>query len=296
MEITPFINRISITKVKNRMKVRFGLPCGFQILMAVLLLAANNLNAQNKCDGFRKAKHGTYVIAHRGAHNGIPENSLPAYQKAIDLRCDFVEIDLRTTKDGKFVSVHNSSVDGYVEEAKGLVRNMTLAELKAVDIGARYGGEFKNTRIPAFEEILQLCRGKIGIYLDLKDAAVPELMEIIRKYNMEQDIIWYIPASYLMELKEVDKLFGNSFPMPDPGSEKNLENVLYHLKFCAVATDMGELSQSFVATAHKFGAKVFVDEKEGTKSEWEKIIGWGTDGIQTDKPSELIQYLNQNKR
>jgi|GEM_PF-3563182 len=40
----------------------------------------------------------TYVIAHRGAHVGIPENSLPAYQKAIDLGCDFVEIDVRTTR------------------------------------------------------------------------------------------------------------------------------------------------------------------------------------------------------
>jgi glycerophosphoryl diester phosphodiesterase len=296
MEITPFINRLSITKLKTRMKVRISLPCGFQILMAVLLLTANGINAQNKCDGFRKTKHRNYVIAHRGVHNGIPENSLPAYQKAIDLGCDFVEIDVRTTKDNKFVSVHNSSVDGYIEEAKGLVRNMSLAELKALDIGARFGEEFKNTRIPEFEEILQLCQGKIGIYLDLKDAPVPELMEIIRKYNMEQDIIWYIPASYLMELKEVEKLFGKSFPMPDPGSEKNLENALLNLKPCAIATDMGELSQSFVAMAHKYGAKIFVDEKEGTKSEWEKIIGWGTDGIQTDKPSELIQYLNQNKR
>ena len=242
---------------------------------------------------FRKAKNGIYVIAHRGAHQGIPENSLPAYQKAIDLGCDFVEIDVRTTKDNKFVSVHNSSVEGYAEGAKGLVRNMTLSELKTLDIGARYGEQWKNTLIPAFEEILQLCQGKIGIYLDLKDAPVPELMEIIRKYNMEQDIIWYIPANYLMELKETDKLFGKSFPMPDPGSEKNLENVLLTVKPSVIATDMGVLSQSFVATAHKYGAKVFVDEKEGTKSEWEKIIGWGTDGIQTDKPFELIEHLNQ---
>jgi len=48
-------------------------------------------------------------------HNGIPENSLAAYQKAIDLGCDFVEIDVRTTKDGRFVSVHNSTIDSYVE-------------------------------------------------------------------------------------------------------------------------------------------------------------------------------------
>ena len=57
---------------------------------------------------FPTPKNGdTYVIAHRGVHNGIPENSLAAYQKAIDLGCDFIEIDVRKTRDGRMVSIHN---------------------------------------------------------------------------------------------------------------------------------------------------------------------------------------------
>jgi glycerophosphoryl diester phosphodiesterase len=170
---------------------------------------------------------------------------------------------------------------------------MTLAELKALDIGEKTGDEWKNTRIPTFDEILQLCKGKIGIYLDLKDADIPELMTLIRKYDMEKDIIWYIPFQYLMDIEDVGQLFGKSFPMPDPGNGKNIKTVLEKIKTPVIATDMGELTQSFVETAHKYGAKVFVDEKEGTIAEWEKIIGWGTDGIQTDKPMELIEFLNR---
>jgi len=243
---------------------------------------------------FRKPKNGVYLIAHRGAHQGIPENSLPAYQKAIDLGCDFVEIDVRTTKDGQFVSVHNSNIDNYAEGKTGSVRSMTLAELKTIDIGSKTGKEWKGTQIPTFEEILQLCRGKIGIYLDLKDAAIPELMAIIRKYDMEHDVLWYIPFQYVMQIEDAGELFGRSYPMPDPQNEGNLKPLLEKLKTPVVATDMGELSQSFVNVAHQFGAKVFVDEKEGTKAEWEKIIGWGTDGIQTDKPEELIEYLKKH--
>ncbi|MCB0684956.1 MAG: hypothetical protein KDC53_00485, partial [Saprospiraceae bacterium] len=57
-------------------------------------------------------KHGeTYVIAHRGAHKDAPENSLPAYQKAIDLGCDFIEIDVRSTNDSELVSIHNADID-----------------------------------------------------------------------------------------------------------------------------------------------------------------------------------------
>ncbi|MBN2307888.1 MAG: hypothetical protein JXR94_02890, partial [Candidatus Hydrogenedentes bacterium] len=59
-------------------------------------------------------KHGVYVVAHRGAHEGIPENTLAAYRQAIELGVDFVEIDLRLTRDGEYVSVHNSTVDDYV--------------------------------------------------------------------------------------------------------------------------------------------------------------------------------------
>lgn len=241
--------------------------------------------------GFRQPKNKIFVIAHRGAHIGIPENSLPAYQKAIDLECDFVEIDVRTTKDGKFVSVHNSSIDDSVKGIKGKVKDMTLAQLKILDIGLSVGTKWKNTQIPTVEEILELCQGKIGIYLDLKDAHIPELMKLIKKNHMEKDVVWYIPSQYLKRMKNVDTVFGNSFLMPDPGSEKELDKVLAQFKPAVVATDMEVLSESFVEKAHKRNAKVFVDEDEGTEAEWNDILSYKTDGIQTNDPEKLIQFL-----
>ena len=265
-----------------------------QWVIFVLLLTLPVITWSGNRNGnshFRKARNKVYVIAHRGAHIGIPENTLAAYQKAIDLGCDFVEIDVRTTKDGKFVSIHNSTIDDYVKGAKGRVSDLTLAQLEAFDIGSRVGPEWKNTRIPTFEQILKLCQGKIGIYLDLKDAPVPELMELIKKYHMEQDVIWYISAKYLMQMKNEDKAFGKSFPMPDPGPEKDLENVLDKLKPAVIATDMGVLSKTLVEKAHKKNAKVFVDEHEGAEDEWNEILSWKTDGIQTNDPGKLIQFL-----
>ena len=276
------------------MKTNLNFEQFFSVYFLILFIPATLFGQNTLNNEFRKPKNKIYVIAHRGAHQGIPENSLPAYQKAIDLGCDFVEIDIRTTKDGQFVSVHNSTVDNYTTGKKGSVKDFTLEELKSMDIGEKLGDEWKNKKIPTFEEILQLCKGKIGIYLDLKDAPVPELMTIIRKYDMENDIIWYIPYQYLIKMDDIQQVFGRSFPMPDPGDEKNLNVVLEKIKTNAIATDMGKLSESFVETAHKFSTKVFVDEKEGTILEWEKIIAWGTDGIQTDKPFELLNFLKQN--
>jgi glycerophosphoryl diester phosphodiesterase len=240
--------------------------------------------------------NGIYVVAHRGAHNGIPENSLPAYQKAIDLGCDFVEIDIRTTKDGRFVSIHNSKIDEYTAGSKGKVSEMNLDELRSLDIGIKTGPEWKGTKIPTFEEILELCYNRIGIYLDLKAAPVSSLVEIIRKYGMQKNILWYIPSSDLKDIEELKASCPDCILMPDPGAEENIRSAVSEFHPCVLATDMDQLGEQFVKTAHHYNTIVISDEKEGTKAEWRQMLEWKTDGIQSDDPGELISFLKSRKQ
>lgn len=243
----------------------------------------------------RKPNNGIYVIAHRGVHNSIPENSLPAYQKAIELGCDYVEIDVRTTRDGKFISMHNPSVEQYVPGHKGKVSEMTLAEIKSLDIGFKTGPDWKGTRVPTFEEILELCRGKIGIYLDLKDAPVPELLTIIRRYGMEKEIIWYIESDR-KELQQLQSLCSECFPLPDPGPEKNIATVLQMIKTPIIATDMSRLNKTFIETAQRNKVLVFTDDDKATEEEWNRILDLKVAGIQTDEPEKLIGFLKKKKK
>jgi glycerophosphoryl diester phosphodiesterase len=269
-----------------------------QLLFGFTLLTfSGQMTGQDRLkEYFSEPNNGnTYVIAHRGVHNGIPENSLAAYQKAIDLRCDFIEIDVRKSKDGRMVSIHNSTIDAYVSGATGKVSDFTLAELKALDIGERLGLQWKNTRIPTIEEILQLCRGQIGIYLDLKEPHVPELVSIIKKYGMERDIVWYIPSSYMAAIKDLKSLCPDCLPMPDPGPAGNIVEVIKQVQPLVIATDMGELSEEYMKIAREHHTMVFVDEDKGDEAEWTKILNWGAEGIQTDKPQELIRFLKNSK-
>lgn len=234
---------------------------------------------------------GVYVIAHRGAHNDIPENSLAAYSKAIELGCDFVEIDLRTTKDGKFVSVHNGTIDAYTDGETGRVHERTLAELKAIDIGVKHGEAWKGTRIPTFEEILELCKGRCGIYLDLKHGAIDEVAAVIKTYGMEHEVVWYIAPSKVAALR---KACPECIEMPDPGVESNLEPVIRRYRPRMMAPVWRNFSQTYVATCHESGIAVFVDEDD--ESSWENAVAWGADGIQTDSPEKLIQFLKAHPR
>ena len=256
-------------------------------LSAILILFSNCTSQSKNPSPLKPPKHGgIYVVAHRGAHNGIPENSLPAYQKAIELGCDFVEIDVRTTKDSQFVSVHNSTIDNYVKGKTGQVKDFTLAELRALDIGSRISPKWKGIQIPTFEEILQLCQGKIGIYLDLKSAPVEPLIKLIKKYDMQKNILWYASGP---ELKKVKKICPECIIMPDPGAEKNLPGLIDQFKPAVIAAVWRHYSKSFVEKCHHAGAIVIVDES--TPNCWEDAVNWGSDGIQTNFPGKLIEFL-----
>ncbi len=232
-------------------------------------------------------KHGgIYVIAHRGFHQGYPENTLIAYQKAIELGVDFIEIDLRTTKDGEIVSIHNSKVDDYTMDAKGAVSQFTLEELKKMDIGSRVGPEFSDQCIPSLDEILELCKGQVGLYLDMKSADPKIVLDKIEKYDMKYRVVWYAGAK---DLETVKKECPSCFIMPDPGTEKHLQYILERFNPPVIASDFKSCSKDFVKTCHEHGTIVFMDDA-GPDS-WEESLNWGVDGIQTDYPHQLIEYL-----
>ncbi|HOD52066.1 MAG TPA: glycerophosphodiester phosphodiesterase family protein [Candidatus Hydrogenedentes bacterium] len=234
---------------------------------------------------------GVYVVAHRGAHEGIPENSLPAYQKAIELGVDFVEVDARETKDGHFVSVHNSTIDSYAEGAKGRVADFSLAELKAFDIGARVGPDWVGTRIPTLNEILALCKGKMGIYMDFKEGSWEALLKLVKDYGMERHVLWYAPPWKLEKIREACP---ECIIMPDPGPETNLQQVLDDLRPRIVASVWKHHSETFVKRCHEAGAIVIADESD--PSCWEQAFAWNTDGIQTDHPEKLVTLLKERDK
>ena len=258
----------------------------------ICLLGVTSINCtsetQERVKALSPPKHGdVYVVAHRGAHIGIPENTLAAYEAAIAMGVDFVEVDLRTTRDGHIVSIHNKDIDFYVKNGEqGLVSEMTLEQLKQLDIGSRISPEWSNERIPTFEEILGLCKGRMGIYLDLKDASVDKLVYAVKKWDMAGQVLWYADFD---ELEQVAELCPECILMPDPGPEKNLPKVIERFQPSVIAAVWRYYSRSFAAKCHQAGAIVIVDESGPTC--WEDALEWNSNGIQTDHPAQLIAFL-----
>lgn len=109
-----------------------------------------------------------WVIAHRGASGSAPENTMVAFQRAVELGAEFIETDLHLTRDARFVAIHDATLDR-TTNGHGAVRDMTLAQLRELDAGKWFDREFMDERIPTLEQILQFANDRdVVFYLELK--------------------------------------------------------------------------------------------------------------------------------
>jgi glycerophosphoryl diester phosphodiesterase len=138
-------------------------------------------------------------VAHRGASAYEPENTLRAFRRAIELGADMSELDAHLSKDGHVMIMHNATVEK-TTNGRGAIREMTLAELKRLDAG-------KGEQIPTLPEVIELVRGKNGLYIELKgEGTPPAVVRIVREQNFtdrRQVIVGSFLAPLVREVKEL---------------------------------------------------------------------------------------------
>jgi len=150
------------------------------------------------------------VIAHRGASGYAPENTIAAFNKALDMKADGIEIDVHLSKDGYVVVSHDEKL-GRTSNGSGFIKDFTLEELKKLDFGSWFSSEYANERIPTLEEVLCLLRDKdILLNIEVKNNTIiyegieKAVVDLVRKYEMAEKIIISSFNHYC--LKEVKRL------------------------------------------------------------------------------------------
>ena len=129
------------------------------------------------------------VIAHRGNSSHAPANTLVAFQQAIELGVDMIEIDVNPTKDRVPVLIHDARVD-HITDGEGLVSSLTLAEIKQLDAGSWKDKKYAGERVPALAEALEFIKGKVHFSVDVKDEdIIPEMVKAINAAGMKDDVV-----------------------------------------------------------------------------------------------------------
>jgi glycerophosphoryl diester phosphodiesterase len=251
------------------------------------------------------------VHGHRGARAMRPENTIPAFEYAIGIGADVLELDMAVTKDNVLVVSHDPTMLPKICEGPKpgtAIHELTLAQLREYDCGKRKNPDFPKqqpvpgTRVPTLDEVFALARGnkiefniETKIFLD-KPELTPSPEEFaklvlaeVRKHHLEKRVI----------LQSFD--FRTLHAMKKLAPEIRL-SALYEGKpkdFVEIAREAGAgiispryplVTKEQVAAAHRAGLEV-VPWTADTPGDWDKLVDAKVDAIISDDPAELIAYL-----
>lgn len=262
---------------------------------------------------FTAERPAVMVIAHQGGNHLWPDNTLFAFENAIDLGVDVLEMDLHITSDDVLVIIHDETVDR-TTDGSGEVEQMTLAEIKALDAayrwtrdeGTTYPHREQGISIPTLEEVFQAFPGQrmtIEIKKTERSMAAP-FCAMIRKYNMQERVLVASfhderMAEFRAECPEVATSSARQettiFVLLTKAWLGGLFSPEFHsLQVPKESSGITVMTPGFVQAAHARNLKVepwTINDPEQMKL----YIEWGVDGMITDRPDLLLEILGRKK-
>ena len=286
------------------------------VVFVVLQLSAQNHVEQIREKLINCDSSSVIVVAHRGDWRNFPENSLEAIDNAIKMGVDIVELDVKRTKDGELILMHDRTLDR-TTTGKGLVSENTLSDIRKLNL--RNGCNIRTIhKVPTLEEALLHAKGKIMINLDQADLYFDQIYELMKKTGTTKQII----MKGRKPVAEVKKQFGSYLedviymPIVDldvAGAEKQIEAfikdlspVAFELLFVKdtnlipkkLATTLNGRSLIWYNTLWDTMAGGHDDDMslQNPDSGYGYLIDiLGCRIIQTDRPAYLLDYLRKRK-
>jgi glycerophosphoryl diester phosphodiesterase len=227
-----------------------------------------------------------YVVGHRGAAKVLPENTVKGFRYAIELGVDMVECDVHLTRDNHLIVMHDETVDR-TTNGTGPIREMDFAAIRALDAG---DGE----QVPTLDEVLATVQGKVTLLCELKGEGVEEAaVDAVRRRGMEKEV--FFTSFHLERLARVRTL-GEEYQMgailPNP-SQEDIDAAVT-LRCAGVGVHYKNLCLRIVEQVKAAGLDLRAWNPD-TLPEMQAMIALGADGIGTNRPDILMEYLNSSR-
>ena len=228
-------------------------------------------------------------IAHRGASGEFPENTLAAFAAAIEAGAQMCELDVQLSADGVAMVIHDDTVDR-TTDGKGAVSSMSLAELRRLDAGCKFGAAFAGARIPTLDEVLNLAKGRCALNVELKGAGVEsEVCRLVRAHHAFADtIVSSFDWDSLAAARKLEPALRLGV-LADRRADAALQAAA-HLRAASVNPRYDLVTAAMVKRAHDAGLKVLVWTID-KPARMRRMIAMGVDGIMTDYPARLAALL-----
>jgi glycerophosphoryl diester phosphodiesterase len=231
-------------------------------------------------------------VAHRGASGHAPEHTFSAYDLALTTGADALELDVHMTRDGALVVFHDATLDR-VTGRSGLVRDASLAELKALDAGAWFGPRRRGLRIPTLGEVFTRYGTATGYYVEMKDPELypgmeEELVRAIAEHGLSRHaVVQSFSAPGLQRVVELDSALPvvRLYPEGAPISQTLEETARYAT---GIGPSLDDVDAALVARARTLGLRVLVYTVD-SPADMRALAALGVDAIVTNFPARLAR-------
>ena len=239
------------------------------------------------------------IVAHRGAAAHAPENTLAAFQAAVELHADAIELDVTLSRDGQIVVIHDDTVDR-TTDGRGRVADMPYHDLKYLDAGSKFGARFSGERIPLLSQVFEAVGRRVLINIELKNLKVrgagleQAVIDLIRRHDLIERVILssFNPLSLMSVKRLAPRLACGLLYSPDEVfflSRAWLAPFIPHLDARHPRHD--QITPQAVKSFHARGQRVFV-WTVNDQATARRLIAAGVDGLIGDDPVLLRDALS----
>jgi len=222
------------------------------------------------------------IIAHRGAAGKAPENTMAAFQQAIEDGADWIELDVQETVDGRVLVVHDSD---FMKLAKVSTKiwDGTLKELQQIDIGSWFDPQFSDAYPPTLEEVLRMARGRAKVMIELKyygrDQKLEErVLELIEETEMAGSVsVMSLSPAGVKKFRALRPEIPAGILLTKAIGDISAMDVDF------LAVNQALIVPGFIRRTHRVGKKLYVwtvDDPLGVA----RMVSLGVDGIITNEP------------
>lgn len=238
------------------------------------------------------------IIGHRGAMGYAPENTMASFAKGLELGADIIELDVHLSKDGEVVVMHDHTVNRTTNGA-GLIRDMTVKELKMLDAGSWFSPAFAGERVPTLEEVLAWAKGKTRLAIEIKNGPVyyqgieVRILDALRKHDMlDSALIISFDHQSVRTTKELEA--GATTGILYVARPTDVVSLAAAARADVIMPNWAYVTSDIVEDAHRANIAVLTWNLNEL-AEMQCMIGLGVDGIGTNFPDRLRSLIGQGE-
>jgi len=244
-----------------------------------------------------------WIVAHRGFKKKYPENTLVAFQAAMDAGVPMIELDVALSRDRKLIVIHDATLDR-TTNGHGSVHEFTLEELKQLDAGSWFHSDFAEQRLPELAEVLELVDGRVITNIEIKshayephhppDAIEKQVVELVKKENLQDSILISSFDSNVLEQISLMEAPPQIALISKNPLERNTVEMCKHFNTFSWHPDQQIVTPRQVVKLHAAGIRVF-PYKVDTPEDCARMIGLKVDGVITDDPVSVRRWSEVKK-